>query len=71
MGQRSFAQPPPPTGAILDAEWSPDGAYIAKVYANTLLEVMDTETNEVVLEFQLDETIELYEAKVAWNSDGT
>jgi WD40 repeat protein len=56
-----------PPLAVLDIQYSPDGRYLARVYAEGRLEVLDTSTNLLVLEDSIELPNSLERARVDWS----
>lgn len=59
-----------PPLAVLDVQYSPDGRYLAQVYAEGRLEVLDTSSNRLVLEDSIVLPNPLLRAKVDWSPTG-
>ncbi|MDX2162265.1 MAG: WD40 repeat domain-containing protein [bacterium] len=59
-----------PPMAVLDVQYSPDGRYIARVYAQGRLEVLEAASNRTVLEDTVALPHPLQRAKVDWSPTG-
>ena len=55
----------------LDVTYSPNGQYLALVYANGQLEVIDVATNTNILDYELSLPYSLLRAKVGWSPSGS
>jgi hypothetical protein len=56
--------------AVLDLQYSPEGQYVARVYADGRPEVLDASTNRVILEDTVELPNPLLRAKVDWSLTG-
>jgi len=56
-----------PAHTVLDLEYSPDGLYMARVYASGRLEVVDIDTDKIVIDDSRSLASSLLKAKVSWS----
>ncbi len=59
-----------PPLAVLDVQYSPNGRYLARVYAEGRLEVLDAFTNRLMLEDSVELPNPLFSAKIDWSPTG-
>ncbi|MBK8032859.1 MAG: hypothetical protein IPK17_25945 [Chloroflexi bacterium] len=59
-----------PPLAVLDVQYSPDGPYLALVYADGRLEVLDASSQRIILEDMVELPNPLLRAKVDWSPTG-
>ncbi|MCK6581018.1 MAG: WD40 repeat domain-containing protein [Anaerolineae bacterium] len=60
-----------PAPAILDLEWSPNGAHLARVFADGRVQILDARLEQIVRSFPPPPIPTLLNAQIDWSSDGT
>jgi WD40 repeat protein len=59
-----------PPQTLLDAHFSPDGKNIARIFAGGTLEIIDSLTTDILLEYQITLNYHLTKAKLNWSPTG-